>query len=220
MQHSVACLFLFLKNKKMDPQQAHWERVYTTKQPHEVSWTQSVPTTSLTFLREFELPKSARIIDVGGGDSQLVDHLLAEGYRNVTVLDISEKALEKAQKRLGDAAKYVTWVVSDVTTYQPTEAYDLWHDRATFHFLTTPDQIERYLHLTRQAVGGYLLVATFSEQGPQKCSGLDIRQYSQIELAARFEAAFEKIRCLNEDHVTPFETVQNFTFCGFKRHRA
>ena len=123
----------------------HWETVYETKNPDQVSWTQDKPTTSLNFIHSFGLTKTAKIIDIGGGDSKLVDYLLDEGFENITVLDISAKALEKSQQRLGDKAKKVTWVVSDITEFEPTTKFDVWHDRATFHFLTTTQQVEKYL---------------------------------------------------------------------------
>lgn len=201
----------------MKKNRAHWEQVYETKQPNEVSWTQEIPMTSLEFFHKFDLPKAAKIIDIGGGDSRLVDYLLQEGYENVSVLDISKKALDRAKKRLGKAAKKVNWIVSDITEYKPTDSFDFWHDRATFHFLTTQEQIREYLTIAETAVSKYLVVATFSEAGPKKCSGLEIKQYSEKELEAQFQRGFEKLGCKAEDHVTPFQTVQNFTFCSFKK---
>lgn len=201
----------------MSDKAKHWETVYSTKQPHEVSWTQDVPKTSLEFIHSFNLPKNAGIIDIGGGDSKLVDFLLDEGFSNLTVLDISATALERAKARLGEKAAMVKWIVSDITEFEPAEHYDLWHDRATFHFLTTPGQVSKYLDAARQAISGYLTIGTFSQNGPKKCSGLDIRQYSEEELQARLSAGFKKIRCVTEDHITPFNTTQNFLFCSFKK---
>lgn len=200
----------------MDRGKNHWDKIYSTKQPHEVSWTQDVPQTSLDFIYSFNVSKTAPIIDVGGGESKLVDFLLADGYENITVLDISEKALEKAKARLGVAASKVNWVVSDITEFQPTEIYEVWHDRATFHFLTTQEQIAKYLATARQAINGYLAIGTFSENGPEKCSGLQIKQYSEEQLLEQLSTGFNKIRCITEDHVTPFNTKQNFLFCSFK----
>lgn len=194
----------------------HWETVYTTKQPNEVSWTQAVPKTSLSFIQGFNIPKSAPIIDIGGGDSNLVDFLLDEGYTDLTVLDISEAALERAKIRLGEKASQVNWIVSDITEFKPKKQYKVWHDRATFHFLTTPTQIQTYLSIARQAIDGYVAIGTFSENGPQKCSGLEIKQYSEEQLQSVLSDGFEKIKCVNENHTTPFNTVQNFTFCSFK----
>lgn len=197
--------------------QNHWETVYNTKSANEVSWTQSIPATSLDFIHSFNLPKSAKIIDVGGGDSKLVDCLLEEGFENITVLDISSKALEKAKKRLGKNASKVNWVVSDITEFETNTTFDIWHDRATFHFLTSEEQIAKYLHIARNAVSGFLTIGTFSENGPKKCSGLEIKQYNEDQLSNELKNGFEKIRCISEDHITPFETIQNFLFCSFKR---
>lgn len=195
----------------------HWETVYTTKQPNEVSWTQEVPETSLNFIQGFNVPKDAAIIDVGGGDSKLVDNLLVQGYENLTVLDISESALARAKARLGAMANKVRWIVSDITDFAPETQYQVWHDRATFHFLTTTDQIAQYLKIAKRAVSGYMAIGTFSENGPTKCSGLEIKQYNEIELQSQLSNGFQKIKCVNEDHITPFNTVQNFLFCSFKR---
>lgn len=195
----------------------HWENVYETKNPNLVSWTQKSPKTSLAFIQSFGLDKSAKIIDVGGGDSNLVDHLLEEGYLNVTVLDISKKALEKAKKRLGEKANIVTWIVSDITTFVPSTTYELWHDRATFHFLTKKEQIKTYICTVNKYVKEYLIIATFSKKGPHKCSGIEISQYSEESLSNSFNFSFIKKYCLLEDHKTPFETIQNFLFCAFKK---
>lgn len=198
-------------------QKQHWETVYATKNSDQVSWTQGIPKTSLDFIHSFGLARSAKIIDIGGGDSKLVDYLLNEGYEDITVLDISEKAINKAKYRLGDKAKRVKWIVSDITEFQPTEKYEVWHDRATFHFLTTSDQIKSYLNIAKQSVDGYLTIGTFSKNGPAKCSGLTIKQYSQRELQIQLQDGFKKIRCITEDHITPFDTLQNFLFCSFKK---
>jgi len=196
----------------------HWETVYETKNPDQVSWTEQIPKTSLEFIHSFGLTKTAKIIDIGGGDSKLVDYLIDEGFENITVLDISAKALEKSQKRLGDNAKKVNWVVSDITEFIPQTTFDVWHDRATFHFLTTPQQIEKYMTTARNSVNGYLTIGTFSENGPTTCSGLEIKQYNEENLTAELKKGFVKIRCVTEDHTTPFNTTQNFLFCSFKRH--
>ena len=194
----------------------HWEIVYETKNQDEVSWTQEIPKTSLAFIHSFGLDKSAKIIDIGGGDSKLVDHLLDQGFENISVLDISEKALEKARIRLGEKAKKVTWIVSDILDFEPTETYEVWHDRAAFHFLTTEDEIEKYKSIVNKSVAGFLIIGTFSENGPLKCSGLEISQYSEEKLTLTFEDNFDKIDSVLEDHQTPFGTTQNFLFCSFK----
>ena len=196
----------------------HWETVYETKNAGEVSWTQEIPKTSLDFIHSFNLAKTAKLIDIGGGDSKLVDFLLDEGFEDITVLDISAKALEKAKQRLGDLADKVKWIVSDITEFEPPTTFDLWHDRATFHFLTNKEQITRYMNTARKAVKGYLTIGTFSDNGPKKCSGLDIKQYNEQTLTAELQNGFDKIRCITEDHITPFNTTQNFLFCSFKRH--
>ncbi len=203
----------------MNTSKEHWEKIYSTKQPNEVSWTQDVPVTSLQFIHEFDVPKSAHIIDIGGGDSKLVDFLLDEGYENISVLDISEASLEKAKQRLGDRASKVNWIASDINEFQPNTHYDVWHDRAAFHFLTTDTEISSYLSKARAAVNenGFVTIGTFSENGPKKCSGLDIKQYSESTLTSELYNGFEKLKCITEDHTTPFNTTQNFLFCSFKR---
>lgn len=200
----------------MEDRKSHWETVYETKTPDQVSWTQNEPKISLDFIHSFNLDKTARILDVGGGDSNLVDFLLDAGFENISVLDISARAIERAQKRLGKRANKVSWIVSDVTEFEPQEEYDVWHDRAAFHFLLTEDQIEKYVATTNQAVNGYLILGTFSENGPKKCSGLDITQYSEAKMEDTF-TGFEKLRCFTDDHITPFGTTQNFMYCSFKK---
>jgi ubiquinone/menaquinone biosynthesis C-methylase UbiE len=197
----------------------HWNKIYSTKQSSEVSWTQDNPKTSLDFIHSFHLPKQASIIDIGGGDSRLVDKLLEEGYEDITVLDISEHALKRAKERLGDKAKKIDWIVADITEFKTEKIFDLWHDRATFHFMTTIDQIHKYLERAKKNLkdNGFLTIGTFSEKGPTKCSGLEIKQYSEEILQLQLTKGFEKLKCINEDHRTPFDTLQNFLFCSFKR---
>lgn len=198
---------------------SHWENVFATKAENEVSWFLSYPKTSVDFLALFNLPLDAQIIDIGGGDSHLVDVLLEKGYKNIYVLDISKNALERAKQRLGDKAQLVHWIVSDVTEFIPDVQFDCWHDRAAFHFLTTDEKIEKYVRIAENNIkpGGYLVVGTFSENGPKKCSGLEIKQYSETAMFQRFGKAFSSIKCITEDHLTPFNTTQNFLFCGFQR---
>jgi len=195
----------------------HWETVYETKNPDQVSWTQETPKTSLEFIHSFGLKKTAKIIDIGGGDSQLVDYLLDEGFENITILDISAKSMEKAKDRLGEKANKVNWIVSDVTEFEPNMTFDFWHDRATFHFLTTTEEIKKYLKTARKSVNGFLTIGTFSKNGPKKCSGLEIKQYNEDELTLELKNGFDKINCVTEDHITPFNTTQNFLFCSFER---
>ena len=154
--------------------QDHWEKVYETKNPNQVSWTQEVPKTSLDFIHSFGLSKNAKIIDIGGGDSKLVDYLLNEGFENITVLDISSNALQKAQHRLGDKATKVNWVISNITEFEPNTTFDVWHDRASFHFLTTSAQIEKYMNIARNSVAGYLTIGTFSDNGPKNVVALTL----------------------------------------------
>lgn len=197
----------------------HWDNVYNVKAEAEVSWFQAYPKKSMEFVDLFDLPLSANIIDIGGGDSHFVDALLDKGYKNIWILDISAAAIERAKKRLGEKAAQVHWVVSDVTEFEPEVSFDFWHDRAAFHFLTTEEKIYHYVSIAENAIkqNGYLILGTFSENGPAKCSGLEIKQYSEASMSARFEIAFDRIKCIQEDHLTPFNTVQNFLFCSFRK---
>jgi SAM-dependent methyltransferase len=203
----------------IDSYKQHWENVFSTKAETEVSWFQPYPKTSMEFVGLFHLPVTANIIDIGGGDSHFVDALLDKGYQNIYVLDISENAIERAKKRLGSRGSRVHWIVSDITAFVPPVSFDLWHDRAAFHFLTTEEKICKYVSIAEAAIkkDGYLVLGTFSESGPKKCSGLEIKQYSEASMSARFEIAFERIKCISEEHKTPFDTVQNFLFCSFKK---
>ncbi len=197
---------------------SHWENIYQQKGPEEVSWTQEMPETSLAFIREMNLPANAAIIDIGGGDSKLVDWLLTEGYQNITVLDISATALNKAKARLGpEKAEKVTWINKDIINFQPEEKYDIWHDRATFHFLTEEMAIQQYKLLTQISINQFMIVGTFSDNGPQTCSGLAIRQYDEKALSDLFFPAFEKLHCKRETHLTPTQASQEFLFCSFKK---
>lgn len=197
----------------------HWENIYDTKAGDKLSWFQPYPKTSMEFAELFNLPLKANIIDIGGGDSHFVDALLDKGYQNIWVLDISANAIDRAKQRLGERASKVHWIVSDITEFEPPVQYDFWHDRAAFHFLTTEEKIYKYVSIAEDAVkeNGYLILGTFSEQGPKSCSGLAIKQYSQASMSARFELAFDRIKCVHEDHETPFNTIQNFLFCSFKK---
>ena len=195
----------------------HWETVYETKTPEQVSWTQEIPETSLNFINSFQQSKEAKIIDIGGGDSHLVNFLLEQGYTNITVLDISKKALQRAKERLGKKANLITWIVSDVLDFIPDTSYDIWHDRAAFHFLTSKNQINTYISLTQKFVSRNLIIGAFSDNGPLKCSGLEITQYSKNKMSEAFNTGFEPIECIRETHQTPFKTTQDFVFCSFKK---
>ena len=197
----------------------HWDNIYQTKDLKDVSWYQPTPTTSLDFLKQFNIPTTAKIIDIGGGDSFLVDHLLDLGYTDLTVLDISAASLDRAKQRLGDRSTKVKWIVANAATFKPTEQYDFWHDRAAFHFLTQEQEITNYIDTIQKSIKptGVLVIGTFSEQGPKKCSGIEIKQYSETTMTDRLKKFFEKVKCITVDHQTPFDTIQNFIFCSFKR---
>lgn len=197
----------------------HWENVFSTKKENEVSWFQPYPQTSMDFVESVNLPFDAKIIDVGGGDSHFVDALLDKGYQNIWVLDISAKAIERAKEGLGKRATQINWIISDITEFKPPVQFDFWHDRAAFHFLTTEAKIKKYVSIAEEAIkeNGYLVVGTFSEKGPDKCSGLEIKKYSEAGMTSKFQPGFTKIKCITEDHRTPFNTLQNFLFCSFRR---
>ena len=197
----------------------HWEKVFTGKQVNEVSWYQQTPQQSLDFVEQLVIPKTAAIIDIGAGDSFFVDHLLQRGFTDITVLDISAAAIEKAKKRLGQRALMVNWIVSDILDFKTTMQYDCWHDRAAFHFLTTQDVISAYLFVAEQHIksDGKLIIGTFSTESPEKCSGLPVKQYDENTLTTTLQKWFKKIRCINTDHITPFKTIQNFIFCSFQK---
>lgn len=197
----------------------HWQNIYLTKAPHEVSWTQELPKTSLEFIHSLNLSKDAPIIDIGAGNSKLVDYLVQEGYTNLTVLDISAAAIERVKARLGANAGKVKYIVTDVLEFVPTEKYAVWHDRAAFHFLTNEQDVNRYLDLVNNSLidGGNFIIGTFSTNGPLKCSGLEIRQYDEVKMDSVLIRFFNKIKCIAEDHITPFNTVQNFLFCSYAK---
>ncbi|MEE3508325.1 class I SAM-dependent methyltransferase [Pseudomonas sp. 10C3] len=194
----------------------HWENVYTTKAADEVSWFQEHAALSLKFIREAGVPLTASIIDVGGGASTLVDDLLANGYENVTVLDLSGKALATAKARLGTLASKVQWLEANIIeTKLDSNAYDVWHDRAVFHFLTTAEERHAYVQAVLRAVkpGGLVIVATFAEDGPSKCSGLSVMRYDANELHAEFGEPFIMLGHEKESHHTPGGNEQKFVYC-------
>ena len=198
----------------------HWEKVYTTKQPTEVSWYQSTPLRSLELLREFGAGPRTTLIDIGGGDSTLVDVVIAERLGTITVLDISSAALARARTRLGERSRDVTWLEGDVTSATlPSAAFDTWHDRAVFHFLTGEDDRARYARTAAAALkpGGTLIMATFAADGPMKCSGLDVMRYSAESLALALGGAFHLIRSFNDVHRTPSGGEQRFLYSVFRR---
>ena len=197
----------------------HWENVFATKKETEVSWYQQKPETSIQFFVENNIPKDAKIIDIGGGDSYLIDSLLDLGYTNLFLLDISANAIERIKNRLGVKSEKVTFIVSDILDFQPKTTFDVWHDRASFHFLTSEKEIEMYKNLVSNSIleNGFLFLGTFSESGPLKCSGLEITQYSEEKFEHIFGTNFSKMNCFEENHQTPFDTTQNFIFCTFKK---
>ncbi len=203
----------------MKDRKTHWDTIYQTKNLADVSWYQSKPITSLKFISELDLKKEAKIIDIGAGESYLADYLLADGFSDLTILDISEAALDHARLRFGKKAENLKWITADISNFIPDEKYDLWHDRAAFHFLTEETQIQNYLKTLENWInpGGFLILGTFSEKGPAKCSGLEIRQYSIAEISDLLAENFQKLHCENIDHITPSGSVQNFTFCSFQK---
>lgn len=197
----------------------HWETVYGKKTPQEVSWYQTEPTISLELIASIGMGYTAKVIDVGGGASVLVDKLLTQGFKNLTVLDISLKALEYAKERLGDSSGVVKWIEADITDFEPPQKYDVWHDRAVFHFLTSEDDRKKYVRNMEKALnpGGYVIIAAFSIDGPLKCSGLDVERYSPDKLRNELGNHFEFIKSIDEVHKTPFNTEQKFTYSCFRK---
>lgn len=196
----------------------HWEKIYSEKELSEVSWYQPTPEVSIQLIIE-NSSKDDAIIDIGGGDSYLVDHLLKLGYTNLTVLDISANAIGRAKKRLGNKANLVKWIVSDITEFQPTTNYDIWHDRAAFHFLRNEIDIQSYKNSLNKGLSqnGKAIIGTFSESGPLKCSGIDIQQYGESSFKSTFDGLLRLKNVINTDHPTPFDTIQNFNFGLFER---
>jgi SAM-dependent methyltransferase len=198
--------------------QAHWESIYATKGEAEVSWFQETPNPSSELVRLIGAQPYSAIIDIGGGESRLVDSLLALGFENITVLDISAKALAVARARLGDEASKVKWIVADVIEWAPSETYDVWHDRATFHFLTQQSQQAAYLRRLNAALrsGGHVIIGTFALDGPEKCSGLPVMRYSAESLGALLGPDFVLIDSRRHEHITPWRTAQAFQFSTFR----
>ncbi len=203
----------------MKDRKTHWETIYQTKNITDVGWYQSKPITSLKFISELDLKKDAKIIDIGAGEGYLADHLLADGFSDLTILDISEEALDHTRSRLGKKAEDLKWINADISNFIPEEKYDLWHDRAAFHFLTEETQVQNYLKNLENSInpGGFVIIGTFSEKGPEKCSGLEIKQYSIAEISDLLAENFQKLHCENIDHITPSGAAQNFTFCSFQK---
>lgn len=198
----------------------HWEHIYETKAPNQVSWYQEHAQLSLQYIRKIGIRKTDPIIDVGGGASTLVDDLIADGFQQISILDVSGTALQLARQRLGAKAIDVNWIESDITQADlPHRAYDVWHDRAVFHFLTQPDDRQRYVDTVRHALrpGGHVIVATFASDGPDRCSGLDVMRYSPESLHSEFGEDFELMDSTRESHLPPFGTEQRFIYCYCRR---
>ena len=203
----------------MPDRTTHWQNVYATKGEAEVSWFQDTPAISLEMIRAASPDQNAAIIDIGGGASRLVDALLQDGYRNLAVLDISANALDAVKQRIGAAASAVDWIVADVTTWQPVKSYDIWHDRAAFHFLTDPHDRAAYVERLRSAVaaGGHVIIATFAPDGPEKCSGLPVQRHDSASLSAELGPEFELVETRSDIHRTPWQSTQAFQFSRFRR---
>lgn len=194
----------------------HWEKVYQTKQPDAVSWFQEHATRSLELILSVGTPLNASIIDVGGGASTLVDDLLSHGFKNISVLDLSASALDVARKRLGIGGSRVTWIAGDICVVNlPDHRYDIWHDRAVFHFLTDPADRAAYVQQVMKSVkpGGHVIVATFAPDGPEQCSGLPVARYAPGQLHQEFGPSFELLEHMSEEHKTPWGSVQHFVYC-------
>lgn len=199
--------------------QEHWTNVYQEKAADSVSWYQPAPEPSLRALDRFGASPFSSFIDVGGGASNLVDALLSRGWEHVTVLDIAQSALETSKRRLGPNATRVSWEVADITEWSPSRQYDVWHDRAVFHFLTEPDQREAYLRALSAGVAesGLVIIATFALDGPERCSGLPVERYDREKLAHELGDPFRVLDCWREEHVTPWRAKQAFNWCAFRR---
>ena len=199
--------------------QAHWEHVYVTKGENEVSWFQQSPAPSLELIAQVGATHKSAIIDIGGGASRLVDHLVEDGFEDVTVLDLSGAALEAARQRVGVRADRVHWIVADVTAWEPAKPYDVWHDRAAFHFLTEEKDRAAYVaRLTRGVkVGGHAIIATFALDGPEKCSGLPVARYDSASLARTLGPMFRLVHSRRHEHATPWGSQQMFQFSVFRR---
>jgi ubiquinone/menaquinone biosynthesis C-methylase UbiE len=201
-----------------DPRR-HWERVYVEKAEQEVSWFQEVPAISMRLVAATGVGPDARIVDVGGGASRLVDALLVDGYGRLTVLDLAAPALERARQRLGSRAASVSWVAADVTSWRPDGTFDVWHDRAVFHFLVRPEERAAYRSALLRALraGGHAIVATFAADGPERCSGLPVARYDPDALAVELGPELRLVESLREEHRTPGGKVQRFQYSRFVR---
>jgi SAM-dependent methyltransferase len=201
-----------------ESRKAHWENVYTTRADNEVSWFEDNPALSIELIGLARPAPQAAIVDIGGGASRLIDHLLARGFVRVSVLDISQTSLEVAEKRLGDRAGLVQWIAADVTEWSPTQTFDIWHDRAAFHFLVDPADRAAYIACTKKAVARDI-IGTFAKDGPEKCSGLPVSRYDAAGLADQLGEDFELLARRRHHHTAPWNFEQRFQFCVFRRVR-
>jgi 2-polyprenyl-3-methyl-5-hydroxy-6-metoxy-1,4-benzoquinol methylase len=194
----------------------HWEKIYTLKAPDQVSWYRPHLETSLSLIKRAATDRTASIIDIGGGESTLVDDLLEQGFQNITVLDVSQAAIDVNKNRLGQKASVVQWLVADITQVELDPAvYEVWHDRAVFHFLTVQEHRAAYVRQVARSVkpGGHVIVSTFGPEGPTKCSGLEVVRYDADSLHSEFGARFRLVESSKELHRTPFGTTQQFLYC-------
>ncbi|MCG2629814.1 class I SAM-dependent methyltransferase [Bradyrhizobium sp. WYCCWR 13023] len=203
----------------MSDRTTHWQNVYATKGETEVSWFQDNPAISLEMIRAASPDHTVGIIDIGGGASRLVDALLQDGYRDIAVLDLSANALDAAKTRIGTAASAVDWIVADATSWRPARTWDVWHDRAAFHFLTDPHDRAAYVERLRSAVApsGHVIIATFAPDGPEKCSGLPVQRHDSASLSSELGPGFELVETRSETHQTPWQSTQAFQFSRFRR---
>ena len=197
----------------------HWENIYKTKQTEEVSWYQAHPESSLKMIEAAKLPRNAAIIDVGGGDSRLIDCLIERGYENLTILDISGEALKRAKERLGNLGQKVQWIEADITEFNPSEKFQFWHDRAVFHFLTDPKDRSRYLSVMERSLAfpAWIMIAAFAADGPKKCSGLAVQRYSHKSLQETLGPEYQMKVSDQETHLTPQGYQQKFVYTLFRK---
>lgn len=197
----------------------HWEKVYETKDDHEIGWFQKLPKTSISLINKYAQSQDISVIDIGGGNSFLTKFLFNEGYSNLTVLDISVNALQRSLTRFGNDADKINWKASDILEFSTHEAFQIWHDRAVFHFLIDDGEIKKYADVADKSIaqGGFLIIGTFSTTGPKKCSGLPVTQYSEEKICTVFNQNFKLVECFDDVHTTPSGNAQNFIWAVFRK---
>lgn len=200
-------------------QKQHWDSIYKKNKPDELSWYQDYPQLSLKLIGKTGVGLDAEIIDIGGGTSKLIGILVDQGFRKLTVLDISSESIEKAKSQFGDKSKQITWIEEDITSFNPPHSFDIWHDRAVFHFLTNINDRKKYIESVIRAVnsGGHMIISTFGLEGPPKCSGIKVVRYSAESLSEEFGNNFRLVESFSEVHDTPSKVQQNFIYCRFKK---